>query len=80
MASVRFYAAAREAAGVSETTVPAIDSGELVALLRERYGDPMARVLTTASLLVDGQHVSANVQVALGPDALVDVLPPFAGG
>ena len=59
MASVRFYAAAREAAGVPETTVAAHDSGELVAVLRERYGEPMARVLTTASLLVDGQRVRA---------------------
>ncbi len=56
------------------------DSGELLAILRERYGEPMARVLTTASLLVDGQRVSADVTVALGQDALVDVLPPFAGG
>jgi sulfur-carrier protein len=80
MVSIRFYASAREAAGVPETTLSAKDSGQLLACLRERYGEPMARVLTTASLLVDGRHVRANENVLLEPNTTVDVLPPFAGG
>ena len=63
---VRYFAAASEAAGL-----------ELRALLVERYGDAMARVLASGSFLVDGV-VSRDDSRALG--ATVDVLPPFAGG
>ena len=79
MARVRFYAAARDAAGTAEAVVDVSRSADLTAQLVARYGDPMARVLTTASLLVDGERVSSG-DVALRPDAVVDVLPPFAGG
>jgi len=80
MALVRFYAAARDAAGVGEATVAAVRSTELVTALIARHGEPMARVLSTASLLVDGRQVSTTADVALRPDDVVDVLPPFAGG
>ena len=53
MAEVRYFAAAAEAAGVSgRSCAPTV--GELKALLLERYGDPMARVLASGSFLVDG--------------------------
>jgi len=80
MALVRFYAAARDAAGTAEAVVDVGRSADLTAQLVARYGDPMARVLTTASLLVDGARVSPRDDVALRPDEVVDVLPPFAGG
>jgi hypothetical protein len=51
--------------------------GELRALLEDRYGEPMARVLRSGSFLVDGV-VSRDPERALG--ARVDVLPPFSGG
>ena len=80
MARVRFYAAARDAAGATETVVDVVGSADLVAQLVARYGDPMTRVLATASLLVDGRQVSPRDDVSLLPDEVVDILPPFAGG
>ncbi len=75
---VRYFAAASEAAGLEQETLPALATvGELRALLVERYGDAMARVLASGSFLVDGV-VSRDDSRALG--ARVDVLPPFAGG
>ncbi len=50
---------------------------ELKAVLVERYGDAMARVLASGSFLVDGV-VSRDDGRTLG--SRVDVLPPFAGG
>jgi len=75
---VRYFAAAAEASGVEEESLPAVSTvGELKAVLLERYGDAMARVLASGSFLVDGV-VSRDDARPLG--ARVDVLPPFAGG
>jgi sulfur-carrier protein len=75
---VRYFAAAAEAAGVLEESLPSVATvGELRAVLIERYGDAMARVLAAGSFLVDGV-VSRDDSRSLG--SRVDVLPPFAGG
>jgi molybdopterin synthase sulfur carrier subunit len=74
---VRYFAAAAEAAGCEEESLDASAVGELRALLIERYGDAMARVLASGSFLVDGV-VSRDDARSLG--VRVDVLPPFAGG
>jgi molybdopterin converting factor small subunit len=77
VAEVRYFAAAAEAAGVLEETLDAPTVGELKALLLERYGDAMARVLRSGSFLVDGV-VTRDPARPVG--ARVDILPPFAGG
>jgi molybdopterin converting factor small subunit len=74
---VRYFAAAAEAAGVEQESLAAATVGELRALLVERYGAAMARVLASGSFLVDGV-VSRDDSRAIGSRA--DVLPPFAGG
>jgi len=75
---IRYFAAAAEAAGVEEETLPSVPTvGELRASLIERHGDGMRRVLSSGSFLVDGV-VSRDDARAVG--ARVDVLPPFAGG
>ena len=78
---VRYFAAAAEAAGVGEETLPAREAGATVGELREllvsRYGPIMARVVANGSFLIDGV-VQREASAPLG--AQVDVLPPFAGG
>ncbi len=75
---VRYFAAAAEAAGRDEELLTGVSTvGELKALLVERYGDAMARVLASGSFLVGGV-VSRDDARAL--ELRVDVLPPFAGG
>lgn len=74
---MRYFAAAAEAAGLESEQLTAATVGELKALLAERYGEPMRRVLRAGSFLVDG-IVSRDDARAIG--ARVDVLPPFAGG
>jgi len=76
--TVRYFAAAAEASGTEQEELPAVATvGELRALLVERYGDAMTRVLSSGSFLVDGV-VSRDDSRTLG--TRVDVLPPFAGG
>jgi sulfur-carrier protein len=75
---VRYFAAAADAAGREEESLPRLATvGELRALLASRYGSAMERVLASGSFLVDGV-VSRDDSRTIG--TRVDVLPPFAGG
>ncbi|UFU03557.1 MoaD/ThiS family protein [Ruania suaedae] len=78
MTEVRYFAAAAEAAGRHGESLAANTVGELRELMVERHGEPLERVLTRCSLLVDG--VVAEDGTTLEETDVVDVLPPFAGG
>ena len=75
-ATVRFWAGARRAAGHAEELTGARTLGELRAELAART--ELARVAGSATYLVDGKASSDDTE--LFPGAVVDVLPPFAGG
>ncbi|MCV2393782.1 MoaD/ThiS family protein [Actinotalea sp. M2MS4P-6] len=79
MTRVRYFAAAQEAAGVAEETVEAATRDLLVAELVARHGGGLARVLDRCALLADGRRLDA-ADDPVAPAAVVDVLPPFAGG
>ncbi len=76
MVTVRLFAAAREAAG---TEVLVIAAGPVRAQLLELgLGPRFADVLAASSLISDGYRLEGNDEAGQG--AVVDVLPPFAGG
>jgi molybdopterin synthase sulfur carrier subunit len=52
---------------------------ELVGQIVTDHGERLERVLTACSFLVDGT-TTRDRTLALSPGAVVDVLPPFAGG
>lgn len=79
--TVRYFAAARAAAGVESETVQ-VPSGAGVAELAETLAggnERLATVLDRCSYLRDGVAVRDHA-AALKPGETVDVLPPFAGG
>ena len=79
--TVRYFAAARAAAGAeSETLVvrPGTTVAELVGRLAVR-GSPLATVLSRCAYLCDGIAVRDET-AALRAGDTIDVLPPFAGG
>ncbi|MGO1183641.1 MAG: MoaD/ThiS family protein [Micrococcaceae bacterium] len=82
--TVRYFAAAAEAAGVTEEQLRLAEPtlASLRAELTQRYGAPMAKVLRSGSFLVDGVvRRDGGALTAPASGALtVDVLPPFAGG
>jgi molybdopterin synthase sulfur carrier subunit len=71
---VRYFAGARAAAGVAEEKLVLTTVQDLVVARPE-----LARVLTACSFLVDGLAWHDR-SAPLPADAIVDVLPPFAGG
>ncbi|HXF21061.1 MAG TPA: MoaD/ThiS family protein [Streptosporangiaceae bacterium] len=91
--TLRYWAAAKQAAGVAEETLSADTlGGALAAALRAReqaaasgQADRQAAlrsVLARSSFLVDGNPVGGRAPeaVLLEDAAVVEVLPPFAGG
>ena len=81
LVNVRYFAAARAAAGTEAETVT-VDPETTVAELTERLGsrDPkLARVLGRCSYLCDGIAVRDRA-MPLRSGHTIDVLPPFAGG
>ena len=82
MTTLRYWAAARAAAGVAEETTSAATLAEALLLARAVRDDRFGRVLEVCSFVVDGEPVGArdHAQVRLADGGLVDVLPPFAGG
>ncbi|GII67286.1 thiamine biosynthesis protein ThiS [Sphaerisporangium krabiense] len=81
--TVRFWAAARAAAGVAEEPFEADNLDDLVAEITRRHGgSDLPRVLGRSSFLVDGRPAGTRDRraVELPEGATVEVLPPFAGG
>lgn len=78
--TLRYWAAAKAAAGVAEEQVSARTLEEALAGARERHGSRLAAVLEAASLLVDGVRVTPEQHPRLADGTVVEVLPPFAGG
>jgi molybdopterin synthase sulfur carrier subunit len=81
---IRYWAAAKEAAGTHEELYVADSLAEALAQANARHvQEPRyARVLGVCSLLVDGQQVGNRdpATVLLRNGSTVEVLPPFAGG
>ena len=81
--TMRYWAAAKDAAGVSEQSVTADTLAEALAAVT-RAGDRTAlrAVIARSSFLVDsapvGRRAAKSVQLQDGN--IIEVLPPFAGG
>jgi molybdopterin converting factor small subunit len=81
--TVRYWAAAKDAAGVAEESFDANNLGDLMAKITQKHGkSDLPRVLGRSSFLVNGHPAGTRDPrtVELPEGATVEVLPPFAGG
>jgi len=76
---VRYWAGLRAVAGLAEEQVPAGPVESVLAAVRVRHDLRFAEVLERCSLLLDGTQVHDHAAPAR-PGALLDCLPPYAGG
>lgn len=76
--TVRYWAGAREAAGVDSDVVDGcVTVGAVVDAVTTLH-PALTRVAAVSSLLLDGRAAGRDEPVA--DQAVVEVLPPFAGG
>ena len=86
MITIRYWAAAKEAAGVAAESCEASTLAEALATVLARRdagaGERLRAVLTRSSFLVDGSPagVRRHEDIGLAGSAVIEVLPPFAGG
>jgi molybdopterin converting factor small subunit len=80
--TIRFWAAARAAAGVAEEGYDATTLAEALSATRALHGDGLGKVLDRCSYVVDSAPVGGRSHdtVVLTDGGSVEVLPPFAGG
>jgi molybdopterin converting factor small subunit len=84
MVTVRYWAAAKQASGVAEEILTAGTLAELLAAVLARHpaAPALEGVLARSSFLIDGEQAASRPpgSVTLREGAVVEVLPPFAGG
>jgi sulfur-carrier protein len=80
--TLRFWAAAKAAAGVAEEPYDATTLAEALDAARRAHGEALTRVLERSTYVVDDAPVGgrAHDRVLLSDGGSVEVLPPFAGG
>ena len=82
--TIRYWAAAKEAAGTAEESVDAITLREaLDAAIDSRRPDTrLETVISRSSFLVNADPVgrARKESIRLDDGAVIEVLPPFAGG
>ena len=78
MARIRYFAGAAEAAGTDEENLDGRTVGSVLDAARAAHPG-LSEVLPRCSVLVDGQYAQ-DPGATIAEGAVVDVLPPFAGG
>jgi MoaD family protein len=78
MATLRLFAAAREAAGTGQTTIDADTVSEVLAVAVHSYGPTFQSVLANCKVWVNGEPAESDTPV--GDKDEVAVLPPVSGG
>ena len=82
--TIRYWAAAKEAAGVAEESVEAVTLRDALdtAIADRRPDTRLAVVIKRSSFLVNADPVgrAARESIVLDEGAVIEVLPPFAGG
>jgi molybdopterin synthase sulfur carrier subunit len=78
VATLRLFAAAREAAGTGSVVVGGSTVEEVLAEATSRFGDTFTAVLATSKVWVNGEEVPRTT--AVGDNDEVAVLPPVSGG
>jgi cyclic pyranopterin phosphate synthase len=79
MTTLRFFAAAREAAGTRTTDVDARTVGEALKIACEQFGPRFEEVLAHCTLVVGDEQYTLDTASGLEADE-VAVLPPVSGG
>lgn len=78
MATLRLFAAAREAAGTGRADIDGATVGEVLDAATDRFGATFRDVLGTCRVWVNGEPATRDRSVSSQDE--VAVLPPVSGG
>jgi molybdopterin synthase sulfur carrier subunit len=79
---IRYWAAAKAAAGVAEEAYDARTLAEALRNAQRTRDVEFARIVARSSFLIDSSPVGTRPHddLELGEGSTIEVLPPFAGG
>jgi sulfur-carrier protein len=82
--TIRYWAAAKDAAGVPEESLEAVSLADALnaAVARRTSAGRLGEIFARSSFLIDADPVGRAVKesIMLDDGAVIEVLPPFAGG
>jgi molybdopterin synthase sulfur carrier subunit len=80
--TVRFWAAARAAAGADTEPYDAVTLADAIAVMKAHHGGRLGVLLDRCAFVVDDAHIGGRPHdtVSLTEGGSIEVLPPFAGG
>ena len=82
--TIRYWAAAKDAAGMPEESLDAVSLADALsaAVASREPGTRLGAIFARSSFLVDATPVgrAAKESIMLDEGAIIEVLPPFAGG
>jgi molybdopterin converting factor small subunit len=82
--TIRYWAAAKEAAGLPEESLEAVTLRDALnaAVARRKPDSRLAAVIARSSFLVNADPVGRadKESIVLDDGAVIEILPPFAGG
>lgn len=79
--TLRYFASARAAAGTETEVRTASTPADALAKAGEDYGAEFTRIIGFSSFLLNGTPLAKEeTRTELTDAAILDVLPPFAGG
>jgi len=82
--TMRYWAAAREAAGMPEESLEAVSLADAldVAVASRTSGIRLREIFARSSFLINANPVgrAGKESIMLDEGAVIEVLPPFAGG
>ena len=80
MATVKFYAAARQFAKTKEVKLQVKNKIELENELKKLGDSDLTKLAQISTFLVNGKRHSLNEITEIFETDVIEVLPPFAGG
>jgi len=80
MATIKFFAAARQFAKTKEAVLPVDNKLDLITEFQKLGDTDLTKLAQISTYLINGKRHSLNEISKINADDVIEVLPPFAGG
>lgn len=80
MATIKFFAAARQFAKTKEANLLVTSKLDLITEFQKLGDTDLTRLAQISTFLINGKRHSLNDIIKIKDDDIIEMLPPFAGG
>lgn len=80
MATIKFFAAARQFAKAKEVDLPVTNKLDLISEFQKLGDTDLTKLAQISTFLINGKRHSLNEITQIKNEDIIEMLPPFAGG